>query len=272
MCIQMSAPQINALMDLWAATLLEHNAEPPFRDSCDLCKTIDEIPVGDVKWNRFNIWYTGEVPPVNPSAWMQQSYEVWHCDVREVVHQILSNPSFTDKMDLQPFQEFSTSGDQRQYQDFMSGDWCWEQADIISEDEATHGSTFVPIILGSDKTTVSVATGNNEFYPLYLSVGNVRNNVCRAHKNVLVLLGFLAIPKTTKEHSSDISFRKFQQQLYHCSSSMILKPLKAAMTSPEVVKFGNGYHCHVIYGLGPYIADYEEQALLACIVHGWCAR
>lgn len=54
---------------------------------------------------------------------------------------------------------------------------------------------FVPIILGSDKTTVSVATGNNEYYPLYLSLGNVRNNVRRAHRDALVLVAFLAIPK-----------------------------------------------------------------------------
>lgn len=54
---------------------------------------------------------------------------------------------------------------------------------------------FVPIILGSDKTTVSVATGQSEFYPIYMSIGNVRNNIRRAHRNALVLLGFLAIPK-----------------------------------------------------------------------------
>jgi hypothetical protein len=54
---------------------------------------------------------------------------------------------------------------------------------------------FIPIILGSDKTTVSIATGQSEFYPLYISIGNVRNNVRRAHRNALVLLGFLAIPK-----------------------------------------------------------------------------
>ena len=58
------------------------------------------------------------------------------------------------------------------------------------------GSMFVPIILGSDKTTVSVATRNNEYHPLYLSVGNVQNNVHHAHQDVLVLIGFLAIPKS----------------------------------------------------------------------------
>lgn len=54
---------------------------------------------------------------------------------------------------------------------------------------------FVPIILGSDKTTVSVATGHNEYWPIYLSIGNIRNTTRRAHRNGVVLLGFHAIPK-----------------------------------------------------------------------------
>lgn len=28
----------------------------------------------------------------------------------------------------------------------------------------------------------------------------------------------------------------------------------------------------MIWGIGPYIADYPEQVLLSCIVQGWCAR
>jgi hypothetical protein len=59
-----------------------------------------------------------------------------------------------------------------------------------------HGSSFVPIILGSDKTTVSVGTGHNEYYPLYASIGNIHNNVRRAHRNGVALIGFLAIPKS----------------------------------------------------------------------------
>jgi hypothetical protein len=56
---------------------------------------------------------------------------------------------------------------------------------------------FVPIILGSDKTTVSVGTGNNEYYPVYASIGNIHNNVRHAHRNGVVLISFLAIPKST---------------------------------------------------------------------------
>jgi hypothetical protein len=55
----------------------------------------------------------------------------------------------------------------------------------------------VPVILGSDKTTVSVATGQNDYYPLYASIGNVHNNVRRAHRNAVAVVGFLAIPKSS---------------------------------------------------------------------------
>src|SRR6266545_6037538 len=55
-------------------------------------------------------------------------------------------------------------------------EWSMLQNDI-AQDPKTYGATFCPIILGSDKTTVSVATGQNEYYPLYMSNGLVHNNL-----------------------------------------------------------------------------------------------
>lgn len=49
---------------------------------------------------------------------------------------------------------------------------------------------FVPVILGSDKTIVSVTTGHTEYWPLYLSIGNIYNSARCAHKNGIILLGF----------------------------------------------------------------------------------
>jgi hypothetical protein len=74
--------------------------------------------------------------------------------------------------------------------------------DEIAKDKTTHGAMFVPVVLGSDKTTVSVATGNNEYYPLYASVGNVHNNVRRAHRNAVSVIGFLSIPKSMRQFLS----------------------------------------------------------------------
>lgn len=75
-----------------------------------------------------------------------------------------------------------------------------------------------------------------------------------------------------REFRDDGAFRKFRRQLLHSSLAKILKPLKPGMTTPEVIRFPDGHFRKVIYGLGPYIADYPEQALLACIVQGWCAK
>lgn len=66
---------------------------------------------------------------------------------------------------------------------------------------------FVPVVLGSDKTTVSVATGHTEYYPLYASLGNVHNNVRRAHRDAVALIGFLAIPKSMSVIASLLSGR-----------------------------------------------------------------
>ncbi|KAL4079927.1 hypothetical protein V8B97DRAFT_2020677 [Scleroderma yunnanense] len=152
------------------------------------------------------------------------------------------------------------------------GDWAWKQADAIAQDPATHGSTFVPIILSSNKTTVSVMMGQNDYYPLYLSIGNIWNKVHHAHCNGVVLIGFLAMPHTDKEHASTPAFQHFQCQLFHASLAHILCNLKPTMTEPKVMQFGDGHYCNVIFGLSPYITDYEEEVLLPCIVQGWCAK
>lgn len=55
---------------------------------------------------------------------------------------------------------------------------------------------LVPIIAGSDKTTVSVATGHQEYHPVYVSLGNLTNTVRRSHRNAVLPVAFLPIPKS----------------------------------------------------------------------------
>ena len=73
-------------------------------------------------------------------------------------------------------------------------------------------------------------------------------------------------------HKDDVDFCTFRRQLFHSSLGAILQPMHPFMTKPRVTRCADGHLRRVIYGLGPYIADYPEQALLACIVQGWCAR
>jgi Plavaka transposase len=210
---QMSAGDIDFLLKLWAGTLAVHGDKPPFESHKDVYSTIDATTLGDVNWKSFSTTYKGTRPQRDVPAWMDATYDVWYRDPHDIIRNMLSNPDFNNEFDYAPFQEHDGEGNHR-FQDFMSGNWAWKQGvstpsfyhrflpsrifqDIIAEDPNTHGSMFVPIILGSDKTTVSVATGNNEYWPVYMSIGNIHNNVRRAHRNGVVLLGFLAIPKST---------------------------------------------------------------------------
>jgi hypothetical protein len=73
-----------------------------------------------------------------------------------------------------------------------------------------------------------------------------------------------------RAHSDTVPFRHFKRWLFHHSLTKILEPLKPGMTTPEIVRCYDGHFRRAIYGLGPYIADYQEQVLVACIVQGWC--
>ena len=67
----------------------------------------------------------------------------------------------------------------------------WDKIVNNHIDIDNRGAFSVPIIFGSDKTTVSVATGQTEYWPVHISIGNISNNVWCAHYNGIMLLGFL---------------------------------------------------------------------------------
>ena len=66
-----------------------------------------------------------------------------------------------------------------------------------------------------------------------------------------------------REFSDTEKFRLFRRDLFHASLTAILGSLHAGMTTPEVTLCPDGHYRCVMYGLGPYIADYLEQVQLA---------
>jgi Plavaka transposase len=124
---QMSAGDINFLLNLWAASLAIHNDEPPFSKATHLYSTIDSTPLGDVAWDSFSLQYNGTKPESNVPSWMLAEYDVWFRDPRTLVRNLLSNPDFKDDFDYAPFQERTSDGIHR-FQDFMSANWAWNQA------------------------------------------------------------------------------------------------------------------------------------------------
>jgi hypothetical protein len=164
---------------------------------------------------------------------------------------------------------------------------------LISQNELAtnpdlHGSMMISIVAGTDKTTVSVATGDNSFYPLYMSIGNLHNNARQAHRHGVVLVGFLAIPKGNvllnfciiytylgvgdRDDDDGKPYKRWCRQLFHGSLSAIFGSLRPFMTKPDIVRCPDGHWRRAVYQLGPYIADYPEQVLCSCILYLRCTK
>ncbi|KAF5379158.1 hypothetical protein D9615_006028 [Tricholomella constricta] len=269
--VEMSASSIDYLFDLWGHSMAVYDGLAPFSSYDEMYQVIDATRHGDAPWKCFTTTYDGDVGSNDPS-WKSAEYEVWHRDPDVVLANMLDNPDFDGQFDYAPYLRRNKDG-QRTWSDFMSGNFAWKHANtILEENEDNRGAMYCPIILGSDKTTVSVATGHVEYHPLYISIGNVFNTVRRAHRNAVVPIGFLAIPKNDRKYDDDVALRKFKRQLYHASLSAVLRPLLPAMSTPVVRRCPDGHFRRVIYDLGAYIADYPEQTLLAGIVQGWCPK
>ncbi|EGO03899.1 hypothetical protein SERLA73DRAFT_150036 [Serpula lacrymans var. lacrymans S7.3] len=92
----------------------------------------------------------------------------------EVVDMLFSNPVFTSSMDMEPYRlyEQTERGEKRAYDKFMSGELAWDLQSSIPS-----GNTLVGIITASDKTPLTVGTGNLEMHPVLLSLANIHPSV-----------------------------------------------------------------------------------------------
>ena len=129
--VKMSAANIDMLCTLWAASLNESDADPPFAGHCDLYNTIDAIPVGGVPWQSATFTYDGPRPElpggVESPKWMESEYEIWFRDPRLLFKNMLGNHDFHGSFDYAPYRQYDKKGIRR-YEHFMSGDWAWKQA------------------------------------------------------------------------------------------------------------------------------------------------
>ncbi|KAJ7215482.1 hypothetical protein GGX14DRAFT_696479 [Mycena pura] len=169
---------------------------------------MDATDLDHIPCQSFEVCYNLPIPLGDMTPWKTQKYTVYFRGprLRLILGSQLANPDFKDEMDSAPKQVVAADGS-REYEKiscpetglrskllFPADGLCLMRIlqTEIARDSMTHGAVYVPAFLGSDKTTVSVATGQNDYYLLYLPNGLVHNNVRRAHRNAVSLIGFLA--------------------------------------------------------------------------------
>lgn len=108
-------------------------------------------------------------------------------DGLEVVEHLFSNPVFATCMQMTPYRAYD--GQERMYGEFMSAEFAWEYQVRIntmkpvprlmsySQSQIPRGHSFIGVIGASDKTPLTIGTGNKEMHPLLLSLANIESGV-----------------------------------------------------------------------------------------------
>ena len=123
---QVSAPNIDTLLEIWAQSVHEFDTSAPFKGHEDIHTTIDSSMLGDVPWQCMVTQVPENADP-SMQSWMQTSYEVWYRDPEIVVSNMLSNPEFDGQFDMRPYIELDANG-KRRWTNVMSGNIAWKRS------------------------------------------------------------------------------------------------------------------------------------------------
>ena len=127
---QASATKIDKYLHIMSDVMADLSGQPPFSNHKDVYETIDAIPIGGVPWQSFTFTYDGPKPTADVPNWMDADYTIWFRDPHKLFLEMIKNPDFVDFIDYTPYRQYDKGGN-RQYENFMSGDWAWKQAVCI---------------------------------------------------------------------------------------------------------------------------------------------
>ncbi|KAF8833145.1 hypothetical protein BDN67DRAFT_992890 [Paxillus ammoniavirescens] len=202
-----------------------------------LMKAIDKRPQLS-EWHLKAITIEGDLLGQNGQQ-QTEEVELWLCNPVDCIRKLMANVTFCDAVCFESQQVFDDKvGTMRHYNEMWTADWWWQMQVSV-----------VPVILASDKTALSQFCGDQEVWPVYLTVGNIsKDHVC-------VLLGYL--PTTKLECFSKTTCSVECYKLFHYCMTQILKPLVDAGKTGIPMTCPDGY----VRRLYPILAVY---CLIAC--------
>ena len=125
-------------------------------------------------------------------------------------------------------------------------------------------ATLVSIILSSDKTNISVMTGDHTAHLVLLSLANIHADVhAKSSNRAFLLVTLLPCLKFTVKDRPTRGILK--NCLAHLCLDIIMNPLKLAARAGRMMADPCGYSCYCFTALASYMVDTPEAGMLTCI-------
>ncbi|KAF8511158.1 hypothetical protein JB92DRAFT_3083509 [Gautieria morchelliformis] len=250
---------------LLALPTMVTRANASFHNSRSLLQLIDAIPPVGPEFKCMNIKVCGNVIDADGEPIIEE-LELFHQDPVECVRELLGNTTFRDVMCYAPERTYvDEKHSERIYNDMWTADWWWNL-----QSKLPPGATIAPIILASDKTQLSQFSGDKSAWPVYLTIGNISKCTHRQiGKHAMILLGYIPVSKLRCFATADQHKMQAQRLFHYCLRTM-LQPLFTAGAQGLDVTCADNALRQVFPILAAYIADFPEQALVACTLESWC--
>ena len=93
------------------------------------------------------------------------------------------------------------------YSGMTMGDWSWD-----TQDQLPAGATIVPVICASEKTHLTNFSGDLHAWPLYLTIGNIRNDIRRTPiMRAWILVGLFLSPLKCAKNTDEAGHSVLEQ-------------------------------------------------------------
>ncbi|KAG9124608.1 hypothetical protein FRC07_010971 [Ceratobasidium sp. 392] len=235
----------------------ELKGKTPWRNVGSLMKGIDKLPHGpDWKATKLGM---GEGDDEN-------IFVLYLRDVIGVLRELIGNPRFKKHMCYTPERHWMADDRQKRvYGEMWTGDWGWKMQELLKDAQAT----IAPLIVASDKTLLSIIGGDQQAYPVYLTIGNISKKVRRkARKHTTILIAYL--PVEDFKDFDDAQREQLKGELMHRMMELVLELLKKAGKEGVEMYRADGRLRRVYPLLAAYVANYPKQTLMACTSQGRC--